>query len=466
MAAPLSPTKLLVCPGCQAKLPAENLLPGQKCRCGNCGKLLVVPGEKESPPTVSQPELFGFGCRVCETRLIARKTDVGKHLRCPDCGARNEVPRPLKPEIKKTPEAMFGEQYGVWGIDDSPTTEDLKAHQPFFFPVYCRVCDTLMHARLKQVGQSLTCPDCGAKTQVPPPLEQRPKESVLVPDGEEYQLEEPEIDMEVFDESEPKPEPIAEPKKSHREELREEFGERPKLPTFPLIQGVGKMFFRMPLPAWWLGISAASCFAIFLLFLAVGSFSSSYGAISGLFCVAAAGVICMLAFLALSALCVAIITDTSEGSDKLYNAPDANVIEWFGAGFYVGMAMLVSAIPGALIGDRVGLRYEGATIAFYVLFPIVLLSMLEIGSPFGVLSPKLLASLVSRPVHWLAFYLITGTMTATVYVGLAFLPPWPLLFLLFVPLLLGLELLYYRLLGRLAWWLAESLPAPEPPAED
>ena len=52
-------------------------------------------------------------------------------------------------------------------------------------------------------------------------------------------------------------------------------------------------------------------------------------------------------------------------------------------------------------------------------------------------------------------------MSAAVYVGLTFLPPQPWFVIVVVPLLIGLELLYFRLLGRLAWWLAESLPAPE-----
>lgn len=466
MAGPLSPTKLLVCPGCQAKLPAENLRLGQKCRCGKCGKLLTVPGGKKKNRPKPAPEVFGFNCRVCDTRLSARVSDIGKKLRCPDCGVHNDIPRPEKPQPKKTPEAMFGQQYGLWDADGAPSSADLKAHQPKFFPVYCRVCDTLMHALEHQVGQSLTCPDCGAKTKVPPPPIEKPKQSVLVPDGEEYELEEPEVDLTVFDSPQPESEPKPEPRKTYRDELREEYGERPKLPKIPLLQGVGKMFLRVPLPGWWLGLSAAMGIVVFLILQALASLTAGLGAIFGLFCLAAAGVIGMLTFLGFSALCLSILVETSEGNDKLYQPPDANVVEWFGPALYVGLALAVSSIPGALLGSVAGLRVEGANIAFHILFPIVLLSMLEIGSVFGILSPKLLATILRRPLHWLAFYLMTGAISAAVYVGLAFMPPWPELLILLVPLLMGLELLYFRLLGRLAWWLAESMPAPEPQDSD
>ena len=216
MSASLSPTKILIGPGCRSGLPAENLRPGQKCRCGRCGKLLVVPGAKKKRPTAAKPKSFSFGCRVCETRLVALTTNVGKRVVCPDCGAKNEIPEPPQPKPKQTPQAMFGQQYGVWDVDEAPSSAELQARQPKFYPVYCRVCDTLMYGQEKQVGRPLTCPDCSAKTMVPPPPVVEPKTSALVPEGEEYQLEEPEVDLSAIDTPLPTPEPEEKPKKTVR----------------------------------------------------------------------------------------------------------------------------------------------------------------------------------------------------------------------------------------------------------
>lgn len=465
MAAPLSPTKLLVCPNCEARLPAADLRPGQKCRCGKCGKLLRVPGDDDDPgPPTPEPQTFGFNCRVCDTRLVALSTNVGKKVRCPDCGARNDIPHPPKPEVKQTPDAMFGQQYGLWNLDDAPSTDDLLAQQPKLLPVHCRVCDTLMYAQEKQVGHALTCPDCGAKTRVSPPRKEKPKQSVLVPDGEEYQLEEPEIDLDVFDtpEFEPEPEPEEPRRKTHREELKEEFGERPELPAIPLVQGVGKVFFRLPLPGWWLGLSFVGTISAVLLAVGLGgAIGSEFAALFAVSCVASGAILGALTFLAFATLLFAILTDSAEGNDKLYNAPDFNPIEWFGGGIYVALAIAMSCMPGALIGGLAGDKVLGALISEFLLYPIVLMSMLEIGSPIGVLSPRILLSVVLRPLHWLFFYVVTAAIGVPMFYGLSLLPQRLEVFVLAVPVVLALEMLYFRLLGRLAWWLSESLPAEE-----
>jgi len=83
---------------------------------------------------------------------------------------------------------MHGQQYGLWGVDEAPMPKEIAARQPKFYPVWCRVCDTLMHAQAKQVGDKLTCPDCGAKTLFKKLPVEKEVESALVAEGEEYQL--------------------------------------------------------------------------------------------------------------------------------------------------------------------------------------------------------------------------------------------------------------------------------------
>ncbi len=473
MSTPLSPTKLFQCDGCGATLPLDATQIGKKCRCGQCGKILVVPGfepEEEfsaAPQAAPVPETVGFYCRVCDTRLVAHTKDVGKNAKCPDCGAKNVVPPPPKTRPKRPPRAMHGEQYGLWGVDEAPLPSELSARQPKFYPVYCRVCDTLMQAHVKLVGTNLTCPDCGAKTAVPPPPLEITRPSVLVPEGEEYQLDA---------ESLPPPWPVtaptstvtSAPQPTLREELIEQygwFGDRPKLPRVPLVTGVFRMLLRAPVYAWWLGISFFGTGA-FLLGQAIESNLDGYGAIMAVFLLAAVCIVGTLLFGAVSALCCSILKDSSEGLDKLYGAPTTSVIDWFGDAFYLALAIAVSLIPGGTVGALLHRGPEGMVAGSLVFFPIFLLSMLESGSPVIIFSPRLLSSLVRRPAPWLLFYLETGLIAAgCVLAGMITsidsVPAW-----LAPPLLLATVLVYFRLLGRLAWWLAELMPAEESEEED
>jgi hypothetical protein len=114
---------------------------------------------------------------------------------------------------------------------------------------------------------------------------------------------------------------------------------------------------------------------------------------------------------------------------------------------------LASALPG----DVQGLIAIGA---WLVCFPIVMLSNLEQSSAFAVFSPRLGASLVRCAGPWLLFYIETAVLCAAslgllyaISLGptwVAYLGPW---------VTVGTMLVYMRLVGRLAWWLAETMPA-------
>ena len=64
-------------------------------------------------------------CRVCQTLMYGRLDQVGKPIKCPDCGAQTIVlppPQPVKP--KKQPAALEGEQYELWGVDEAPSVAE------------------------------------------------------------------------------------------------------------------------------------------------------------------------------------------------------------------------------------------------------------------------------------------------------------------------------------------------------
>ncbi|NOY42095.1 MAG: hypothetical protein GXP26_09695 [Planctomycetes bacterium] len=459
MSMPTSPTRLLTCDACGATLPFEPEHAGMKCRCGGCGKILTVPGEEEEKEEKEPaPKYVSFVCRVCQTILSARVEHVGRKTKCPDCYALTEVPPPPKAKKKRIPDAMHGQQYGLWGVDEAPSSEELTARLPKFFPVYCRLCNTLMHAQPKQVGMKLKCPDCGVKTLVVEPPPKRPAASVMVPDGEEYQIDEA---------ATPGPRPVPVPpalvegksRAVYREKLQEEYGKRSKIPRLPTVQGVFSMLVRPPIPTWWLGLSCALTAAVLLGAMVLNSAGGGFDAIMALCFFAMGCIIGVLWFSANAALWCSILTDSSEGNDRLFNTPSAVPHEWLGEMLFVGLSLAVSIIPGWAIGTVISNQGISIGLSMLLCFPIALLSALERGSPIEVISIRILKSLVRRPALWLLLYLqIAALAGICVWIGTKLVPDY---LYFFCPIAIAASLLYFRLLGRFAWWLAESMPAED-----
>ena len=106
MAAPSSKRQTFSCPGCGAKFEFGPKMAGRSGKCARCGHLFTVPGpaaspaetavEQKLPPRVAKPapDYIGVSCRVCQTRLFGRLNQVGKPLKCPDCGAETILKAP------------------------------------------------------------------------------------------------------------------------------------------------------------------------------------------------------------------------------------------------------------------------------------------------------------------------------------------------------------------------------------
>src|SRR5437773_2155352 len=111
MASAKSDTAVVSCPGCGARFAISLTMVGRRARCAACDASFVVP-----PPLVATsavalpprketsesevPEYIGFECRVCGTRMFGRADQVGKQIKCDDCGAKTIVPPAPKPKPK------------------------------------------------------------------------------------------------------------------------------------------------------------------------------------------------------------------------------------------------------------------------------------------------------------------------------------------------------------------------------
>jgi len=189
------------------------------------------------------------------------------------------------------------------------------------------------------------------------------------------------------------------------------------------------------------------------------------------FCIASAAMLAIAWFLLASACAMAVVRDTANGSDEVRDWPGAVFLDWFGEVFYLFNGLCVSVLPGAgLAWLLAGYDFSGlpaASIIAFLLFPIVLLSMLEQNSALGVISPSTWGTLRKDSGAWATFYLFSAVLLLAVGVVervVFFLGG----FLGSIVLALSLTvvwLIYFRLLGRLAWHCADRAAREEIEAE-
>jgi hypothetical protein len=318
-----------------------------------------------------------------------------------------------------------------------------------------------MHARPEQIGKRLTCPDCGAQTNIKAPPPPPPKISPLVPDGHEYQLDatqapiaRPQLQFEPA-------ESIASP--TATAPIRTAAGQRPKMPPVPILQGVGAMLWRSPVSTWFGWLSAVG--------LTMGGFLQvvvSIHPVAAIPFLIGAGLSALLGLCAAAAICLAVLTESSEGNDRLHNPPGPVFLDWMGDVFYLVTAGMLALAPWWLLcrAFEQELPIEalaGVMVAGWLFtFPLLLLSCLENGSPMELFSTRIFGSVSKRPGRWLLFVVESVVIVGgTCLAAAGFFSLSPAIALLAIPLGVAAALLYFRVLGRFAWWLAESLAATE-----
>jgi hypothetical protein len=187
-----------------------------------------------------------------------------------------------------------------------------------------------------------------------------------------------------------------------------------------------------------------------------------------------------LSYLALASVCwLAIVQDTANGLDKIQQWPGPNFLDWILDSFYLWIALLVSAVPGILLGYLLGMGGTGGswvaillgTVIAFGLFPVLLLSALDTGTPLGLWSQTVFESLNGHKRTAAQFLLGSA---ALVLVGMVFLlvmaQPWLLVSLLGALGLNATLMIYFRLLGRLAGQLGidqqDNSPATDSEADE
>jgi hypothetical protein len=166
----------------------------------------------------------------------------------------------------------------------------------------------------------------------------------------------------------------------------------------------------------------------------------------------------MMLLLTLSAHALTILQDTSEGCDRAVNPPWGWLIYWFEETGYILISLFWGALPVLIMAPIVpgfqAVKLPVSVLFEVILFPLILLSMLEKGSVLMPFSKPVWRTLFSAWHVWALFYLYT-LLIGEMYIYFWRINPfrtfWSDLIIESV-LLPFLWIVYFRLLGRLAWF--------------
>jgi len=468
------------CRRCFARLTAAKDRAGSKLRCPRCQLMLTVPAETSAECQGAEYSLNGAGrtsaaadrqyvsvaCPVCKTLMHAGEEEVGREMTCPDCGTAVIVPppRPKRPPGKPATAAP-GEIYPLREAEEGSSAAPPAERR--YIAVHCPVCNTLMHATEEQIGRQIVCPDCETRTLVPRPPRSNAKRSSadfrvgaddIYDAGQPIETPRYEVGAD-YRQSNPAVEgtlSVGPDRQSDSADLAL------SPPRRPLLSGVFGFPFSTGARGRWLGLSVG---ALLAMLPAAAAFSlaagpgAGYGSIGPwIMALALSGTAALLGLGWAAVMAVDFLTilrDTSYGYEKIENWPRGACVDWVGEAFYVldalGIGMLLSLAVGrglGMLGAPVGMF---TAIGLWLLFPILLLSMLETNSPLNPLSRPVWLSLVLRWKVWAMFY----AETAALFVAFGFLPAVliavPPLAILAPLLLVAVLMIYARLLGRLTW---------------
>ncbi len=303
----------------------------------------------------------------------------------------------------------------------------------------------------------MACPDCGTLCVVPPAPPAPPPFQPA--DAGDVELDEPPPAVNAVRQR------ISERLLSEAaEHLREKEAAQPKPLRRASLLGILSFPFQARVIPIWIGL-AVGLLAISEL---VGMIISMTRSLSKEYILAVfVALITTFATALIAGLCLppllTIIEFTADGLDRIPHWPSNDWLDRGRVLLYVVNSVAVSALPGmlpAMALGRLGVPSWLGLLTVPLLWPAVLLSMLEADSPFVPYSKAIRNSFQQVPQGWKTFYLRSLGLAAVLGISAALLflvSPWGgRIFLAFA--LSYYAVVYCRLLGRLAWLVGQFEP--------
>ena len=283
------------------------------------------------------------------------------------------------------------------------------------FNFHCKLCGSLLSSSRSRIGTMTSCPDCFSQVSVPSPPAKKKLADVKM-DEEVARVTFAPIDslsVRGTNSSSEKTKEILDRAEQTLEDERDEFLDG----TFDTKRWMGFLFgfLRDPLIiAAAVGLGFITGFWLFAI-AAVGTWIELQGsqlfiarlALLGVFCIPIVGAICMCG--------IAILTMAANRASRVVEWPFMRLSESIGECAMVMVSVLVSSIPGGMIGvvfhslnahPMVSLSF--VLLGVWGLTPILLLCMIANSSILEPYSKAVINSIKSRPEAWGAMYMQTA----------------------------------------------------------
>ncbi len=448
----------VACPSCGVGLKVGDSDLGTQRDCPKCGAGFMLPTLTEARRLAEAKRQaraqFGFSCRLCGSRLYAMPQHIGRKMKCPDCHAINRISQPPpKAQAKFMPPV---EGYDLALADESPV-DARPAEELFHFQ--CRVCQTMLSVPRSWVGRQLPCPDCGTRLVVPFPPPAVTKVHVVAKDpGLTLGVAVP-IPQQQFVN-------VEKLMTAAHEKLVTEAKKKPKPIRRPFLTGVYTYPFY-PTSLVYLVLTGVLG-GLILTLLRITVELQGLETVIGIPLIIGT-VMFSIPLVGLNAnYFLKTINWTSLGYSSVGESPPFEFFEFLRGVAFIINALGVSAIPGALIGLALPNRLIALgvlVLGTVVLYPFVILSLLDNDSVFGPYSSFIWSSLGTVRRAWIKFYLsalVPFGMVAGSQVLAIYFPNdiWSYVTIVVTSMAL---LIYFRLIGRLAYVIDRSIPKGKKP---
>ncbi len=388
-----------------------------------------------------------------DLRLYAMPSQIGQKSKCPDCHAINLVQRPPEKTKPRTFEPADGYEIGL--ADEHPSALT-TAHDQFNFS--CRSCQAHLTLPRAWVGRQVPCPDCGLTLIVPfpPPVAKK-----IVVAAEETGLT---LGIAA---TRPKQDVINVERlmTSAEERLAAEAKKRPKRIKHPFLTGIYTYPFYPSSLVYVVLTSFLGGLVISLVKAAVEM--TGLAAVLGIFLMVLAVLMSLSLVGLVSSFLLKTVHWTSQAYPSVGESPPFEFFDFLRSIGFIINAFAISTLPGFLIGVAAHSQWVGfgsMLLCAYIFYPLALLSMLDDESIMSFYSGFIFSTLRSQRWAWLKFYVSSlipfGLIIATQ--ALAFFYPNEVWDYVTVVTSIVALLIYFRLLGRLAYVIDRSIKKTKP----
>ncbi len=477
---------LVICPTCNTRIHAAADQLGQPINCPDCDtQTFVLPPEPpESEPQETAPNevveeyaladevehapgevlpaeqtYFPVHCPKCNTLMKFSEEQVGQEAVCPDCLVPLTVPPAPEGRVERdldlwSADLNADERAGRTGRSSVEEGPRGSAGDREYILAVCPVCNTRLHPTFDQVGRQIVCPDCEKPFVVQPPKQRPPARRAKAHDPDEAS-ESPRVrvvddyrrldkDGEISEVEQP--EPVG------RTRLR-----RSNVPDRPFLSGVFTFPFYSGCWPRWLGLSLGLWGVLYLMMNALecAALGGKYLPFAMIYC-GMAGICGVVWGFTSIGFGVAVLRDTAAGNDQIEDWPSFNFLDWWGDCFFVINSAALCALLELGLSWALGesALVGGLMIAVSLgLFPVFFLSMVEAQTPMDPFSLPIWKSLFTVWSAWGAFYVMTTLLTFLIALGwwqIGMIHPYSGMVFGAIVVVPGM-MIYFRLLGRLAW---------------